>query len=287
MNRIQLYICTGLTLALLLTPPAAGQEEPGSAQEEKETLVISSMQKVPDFSKHVMKKVFQKLPEDYKVEITIGQYFDQGHSSSSGLMEPVVSSYVPVNPEGERDGLQVFLKGRGRTYRTVEWKDGVKHGKEKFYSPNPRYVTTEMEWKKGRLQGLRKTFYPDGEVRSVTPYVAGEPHGLAKTFDRKGDLLSKTHNKKGQRHGEAIEYFPGTDQPQRIVPYVEGEAQGTARFYYQDGSLKKELGLKDDLFHGVEKQYDPDGTVIRTIYWWEGDKISEAEYRSLSKKTDK
>jgi antitoxin component YwqK of YwqJK toxin-antitoxin module len=216
------------------------------------------------------------IPEDFKARVTFGRYYDHGQTTSTNQFEPYVQSYVPLDQEGKPHGLELRFTERGGPVRTVTWVHGVKHGPERIGNK------IEIPWVKGKVEGKKKTFYRNGQVSSIMPYVDGEPHGELISYDREGRLVRKGKMVKGERQGELIDYYPETGNPKRIVPYKDDKVDGTVRMFYRDGTLKTEMPFKQDVRHGVEKEYDGQGELERIIYWYDGERVSKAEYLARS-----
>jgi len=261
---------------------AAGIAAQAVAQEkkaqEKQVLVITSLEQIPERSHRSLKKPLEELLEGYKMQVTIDRFFDSGQTGSTNRFEPYVASYVPVNSKGNKDGVEHFLNSSNRLERTATWKDGVKHGIEQVYNERPRYVAAEVPWKNGVLEGVRKTFYPDGSLRSETPYVDGQPHGEAKSYSKDGKLTRKCTMKNGKRDGKLVDWWPETGKQRRVIQYDMGDVKGVVKEFYPDGELKREVPFVDNLMHGEEKRYEADGEPARSRYWIGGNLVSKTEF---------
>lgn len=101
-------------------------------------------------------------------------------------------------------------------------------------------ITKEDEKKqektKAEKDGVRKTFYSNGKLRSEVPIKNGKKNGLAKDF-----------------------YSDGT--PHFEINYVDNVKQGITRMYYQNGKLYEETPYEKDKIHGVKKRYRQDGKL--------------------------
>ncbi len=90
---------------------------------------------------------------------------------------------------------------------------------------------------KTEKDGVRKTHYPSGQLRSEVPIRNGKKNGLAKDF-----------------------YSDGT--PHFEINYVDNLKQGITRMYYQNGKLYEETPYEKDKVHGVKKRYRQDGKLF-------------------------
>jgi antitoxin component YwqK of YwqJK toxin-antitoxin module len=264
---------------------AAGQapsfETAEEGGEESEVLVVSGPEQVEAELRRRVEELFEELPEDYKLRVTVSRIFNSHPDHPKMVACPV--STVPLNPHGEEDGLEIQRFYRfwpQRVKRTIPWRDGERHGVEKEYGeaggdPDRRYLKATTPWVEGQIHGVKKLYHPNGEVRSITTYRRGEQHGPSKVYDEEGRLLRAVSLRRGERHGKLVEYWPETGKPRREIPYRKGEVHGTMREFYADGSLKREVRFVRNAMHGTEKQYDPDGSILRVRVWEDGAVVSE------------
>lgn len=82
-------------------------------------------------------------------------------------------------------------------------------GEWKYYHENlPLIMTTEF-YANGKLNGVRKVFYRNGNIAEETTYVNGVKEGNYKKYTENGVILEETIYKKGEYDGQAI--FRGAD----------------------------------------------------------------------------
>jgi antitoxin component YwqK of YwqJK toxin-antitoxin module len=271
--------------ALLLAPVVHGAEaveEKGGG--EQTVLEITKAEEVPARVQGQVGQQLKALPEGCKLRVTLAQFFDSGHSSSTEKFEPYVASMVALNAAGNPDGVESFYTPRSGAVRQVPWKDGHKDGIERVYDGGGR-VQAEIPWVQDKLDGVKKTFHPDGKVASETTYRQGEITGEVRTFAADGQLLRLTPFKNGKRDGDMTDYWPGRDKViERVVPYRDGMVEGVSKGFYADGKVKWERPFRQNDLHGVERQYAPDGKVEREKYWIRGQAVSQAEWEAESKK---
>lgn len=262
----------------------AEQQQP----EAEKTLVITSADDAPKHGRRDVKKALKDLPEDHKLQITIDQFFDQGHSSSSNEFEPYVASTIPVNKDGKKNGVQHILPAprTSSSRRSVTWVDGVKHGPERVYD-NRGNVIEEIPWVKGEIHGERKTFDKKGNVLSVAQYKNGVQVGVSKSYDREGNLLRKVPYKDGQKHGKRIDYWAQTGEPKRIVPYRNGLAHGEVVEYHLNGEVKMRVNTIEGQLHGKQEVFSDEGKLIAERYWWDGSYVSRSEFEARQKQQKK
>ncbi len=272
--------------------------------EEKKTIVVAGPNGLPDeykesryvseFVKRYYKPPRRRRPKKGqpappkpqpkgKVRLTIGRFFDSGHSASTNKMEPFVQQAVPLDEDGKPHGEELYLKVRHNgPVRSVTWKHGRKHGPERLYAKGK--VRVEIPWQNGKMHGAKKVYGNNGKLVSEVTFVNGKQEGLAKSYGPKGNVVRVIPYKDGKKNGKAVDYYPGTKIVKREVVYEDDEINGTTREYFANGKLKRKMQIKGSLMHGVIEMYDEEsGRLVRKAYFIEGDSVSEAEFKQKYK----
>ncbi|NQT91824.1 MAG: hypothetical protein HQ559_03615, partial [Lentisphaerae bacterium] len=195
-----------------------------------------------------------------------------------------VQMATTVGAGGKPDGKEVEFRDWYRhPIRTTEYRDGVRHGVELQYDEKG-IVLRETPWNKGTIEGVKRVFHPNGKVATESTYEKGEIKGKSRSFSPEGALLRVTPFAGGKRNGDCIDYWPEKpDVVKRIITYRKGQVHGGAKSFYLNGKIKWERIFENNRQHGVERHYAADGKVEKTIYWIEGDQVSEEAYRKGSK----
>jgi len=242
-----------------------------------------------DSVKKVVERVCKENPASTRFRVRCGT----GTEGSTRWTYVYPQSVAPLDAEDRPHGSEwLALEGDPAigsisSFRLVPWKNGIRDGVEKEFSeghPEAKLVG-EVTWRNGKMHGARKAFFPDGRLRSEIPYVDGVADGPARIWDAGGKLLSEGTMKAGKRHGPMTEYWPGTDQPQRIIHYKDDRIDGLVREFYQSGKLKRERSFRNESPHGEDRSFNENGEVASLRYWHDGDPVSkeECEKRSLRK----
>jgi len=196
----------------------------------------------------------------------------------------------PLDAENRPHGTQWLALegdltvGHIASYRLVPWKHGIRDGVEKEFSarrPEDKLLG-EVPWRDGKMHGARKVFFPDGQLRSEIHYVDGVADGPARIWDADGKLLSQCTMMAGKRHGTMTEYWPGTDQPQRVIHYKNDRIDGLVREFYQSGRLKRERSFRNESPHGEDRAFHESGQLANLRYWYDGDAVSKEEFEKRS-----
>jgi len=112
-------------------------------------------------------------------------------------------------------------KMRGKTYI----------GKWVYYHNKSKQVMSEESYNnKGKLEGLKITYYLSGKVAEKANYKSGKLHGESRTFSEAEKLMS-------------------------VFNYNEGELHGPAKVYDSKGSIRMEGVYQKDRRHGIWKFY--------------------------------
>lgn len=85
--------------------------------------------------------------------------------------------------------------------------------------------------------GILKHYYPEGQLKSTTPYVGGAAEGTAFTYNLHGQIIDST-------------------------TYLSGNNNGMMRSFYPTGELREEMKTIQGNYHGLYKQYSHDGQAL-------------------------
>lgn len=116
----------------------------------------------------------------------------------------------------------------------------------------------------------RRTFYPNGEIQSITPYSNGVIQGERKTYKLGGQPASIEEWAKGQKHGLCKIYENGEQVAE--IPYVRGKKEGVERHFQNETILVREVTWAKGLRHGATKAYYEDAT--QTEWYFMDQKMS-------------
>lgn len=109
--------------------------------------------------------------------------------------------------------------------------------------------------------GISRSYYPDGSIRSEISYVNDILDGAAVEYYPNGNLKSYKEFSNGILHGRVVFYYPD-GLVEREFNVKNGKKDGTERVYYENGSLKEisvyEEGklIRKNLFD-IDSNYQP------------------------------
>lgn len=147
---------------------------------------------------------------------------------------------------GLLDGEIKVLDKYGRIIKIYHMKNNLKHGEELLYYDASRLQQNltpklSMTWYEGKIQGITKTWYPDGTQESQKEMSNNKKHGHSTAWYRNGTMMM-------------IEEY---DQDK----LVRGE-------YYAKGERYPVSSVEDG--NGAATIFDADGTYVRKVIYWHG-----------------
>ncbi len=188
---------------------------------------------------------------------------------------------------GKIVGKHVHYSSGGLGHETL-FKNGKKHGKEKFYYPDgkPFWIKT---YNLGLLDGPCRYWSKDGKLMGESMMRKGT--GVLKEYRPDGSFDRITHYMHGVRHGQYTEWgnFTGDDHSAYDTVYYEnGKSEGWWRTYTSDGALIKESMHKNGKPHGVYRKWNRAGVLINdTPEYYINFKEATKEELEKAAKTDR
>lgn len=181
-----------------------------------------------------------------------------------------------------KQGMARYYYPNGKLKKTIYYKNGLAEGYSKVYGNNGR-VLTLFEYKKGyivsrerinrydrknRKNGRWKWFFSEGSLKKEGVYSNGLKDGYFKHYDEKGNLS-------------------------KVEKFVNGELQEDAREvinlevvtdYYPDGSIKTVGTYENGIPEGIRREYDKNGTIIKSYVFHSGQMTGEGIIKKDGKK---
>jgi len=116
--------------------------------------------------------------------------------------------------------------------------------------------------------GVHRTYYEDGSIRTEADYSNGKPHGIFKEYYPSGSLKLEYEYRQGKQHGFAKTYYE-SGALQRNLKFESGKVEGIAKDYYADGTLKEETDYKNGRKLGLSKEFDVAGALLQQTRYLE------------------
>lgn len=81
-----------------------------------------------------------------------------------------------------KDSIWNYYNQSGQLINIESYKNGKKEGHWATYSSQTGILLTESDYSDDQLNGLNKTYYPDGKLNTVTPYINGKINGVLESY---------------------------------------------------------------------------------------------------------
>lgn len=105
-------------------------------------------------------------------------------------------------------------------------------------------LASKTIYKKGKKEGIEKTYYFSGYLMSEGTYKAGKKEGIERSYYENGILKSENDYKTGILVGNVKEYYENGNLKNQ-GNYNEGKPEGIFKDYYENGDVKIEGIYKD------------------------------------------
>ena len=166
--------------------------------------------------------------------------FDHGKEVGTFKYYSASSSDYPISikefHENDNSADVQFFTTSGILESKGIMKGKKREGKWLFYHSNGKAIMSEENYKNGKLHGVYKTFYSNGELTEITGYKNGLIDGNYKKYSIKGLLYNDFNYSRGKLNGMAIYYSRKTGDLIKKGPFKNDMRVGTWENYV-DGEL--------------------------------------------------
>jgi uncharacterized protein len=167
-----------------------------------------------------------------------------------------------------KQGNTLIYYKDGRVKQTIPFAAGKEEGPGFEYAPDSTIITI-TQYKMGFVQkeekinrrdlgglkqGMWKTYYPSGIIKTEVNYTDDKMNGYLKEYSPKGSLVNTT------------KYINGALQTN--VPELAKLDVKTV--YYDNGAVKYTATYKDGVAEGIQREFSPEGKVIGAKTFVEG-----------------
>lgn len=144
-----------------------------------------------------------------------------------------------MNFESDRDSVKVtYYTQKGKAISEGMMIDKKREGKWLYFHQESDSIMMTEVYKNDTLNGLQKTYFPNGKLAEKTNYQNGNKHEESLIYADNGQVTKKLQYKDGELHGAAL-YFTPTGDKLMEGSYTEGRKSGTWK-YYSEGKLERE-----------------------------------------------
>lgn len=134
-----------------------------------------------------------------------------------------------------------FFDEKGNKISEGREVNKMHEGEWKFYHPDSKSVMSTEKYAQGKLTGVRKVFFPNGNINEETTFVNGIKEGPYKKYTEKGILLEDARYKNDQFHGP-VTYKNGQGEIVTTGQFTNGKKTGIWKFF-EKGKLVKEKNM--------------------------------------------
>ncbi|MEM9353767.1 MAG: toxin-antitoxin system YwqK family antitoxin [Planctomycetota bacterium] len=151
------------------------------------------------------------------------EYWRNGEKFSEGVFKDGVhhGEWSFWHPNGQLNRTVNFVEGRPdgkwKAYREDgsleaerEYVDGKREGTWIVYHPDGKTPRVELPYQNGRLEGLRKSFYVNGQERQRAPHTEGRVDGIVVEWDEAGRKVLEVEFSNGEQNGRVLRNTPSS-----------------------------------------------------------------------------
>ncbi|NGX39888.1 MAG: hypothetical protein KR126chlam1_01225 [Chlamydiae bacterium] len=124
----------------------------------------------------------------------------------------------------------------------------------------------------------RETFYPSGNMESVTLFTMNKKHGDRRTFTESGEALAEEEWINDELHGKSSYFANGKKQVE--VYFLNGARNGIETHFIDGESIEQEILWNNDRRHGVTKFFVGDA-IAKTEWYYNGKLVSKQRFEEL------
>ncbi len=159
------------------------------------------------------------------------------------------------------DGININKKityfDDGLKYSYYSYKNNIRHGKYGQWSKKIEimpsgeikqihFLSQRGYYKNGKLEGLSKSYYSNGQVFWNGSYKNGNVEGAVIEYHMNGKIHRKLNYVNGDKHGVYLSFFK-TGSPELEGEYYHGIRIGNWKFFNSDSSIVEEIKYNDGI----------------------------------------
>ena len=130
-----------------------------------------------------------------------------------------------------------------------------------FFDGDSSRIEKEGMYINNRKNGVWKTYYPNGVLKSEITYVNNRPNGYARIYYKNGKLSEEGYWKGTKWVGQYNYYYENGNKAYEWTFNEQGKRSGKQKYYYESGKLRIEGEWQDGKENGVIKEYFEDGSI--------------------------
>ena len=207
-----------------------------------------------------------------------------------GLKKSII--FVEEDTENIRIKRKITYFDDGSRHSYYSFRNNLKHGKyanwsKKTYklengsSKQIHFLSQAGYYKKGRLHGSSKSYFPNGNVFWKGSYINGRVEGLVIEYHSNGKIHRTVNYVNGNKHGKYFSYFPSGENEikgeyyhgMRVGEWIFSNSQQNVveNITYSDG--KKWQGTYT-IWDGTKRKIDCSGDLVIPVLSYENGVLS-------------
>ncbi len=199
---------------------------------------VSKIEKINTINKKENKSIIDDIPlfSEQKKILNFNSSKNVSPDSIVDIYEKTSKDDIVYRKDTDKPFTGFFgivLDGKIEYYEG--YKNGILDGETAWFSRTNGIKLLSELYSKGKLNGEQKTFYENGEIKSIVYYKNNRINGLV-TYDETGKILHKSIFKKGTG---VWKFFWSNGKISEEGRYVSWRKNGTWKKYRKDGSLEK------------------------------------------------
>lgn len=159
---------------------------------------------------------------------------------------PMVA-YIDNYRNGKKNGISLGVDRAGYIFRQENFVEDSLDGMRRTFFTGGRLKTEEV-YKNGKLNGYRKIFNNNNKLQEEGNFTNGVRDGLAKWYYTDGKLNTESVYKNGNLEGKMITYYSNGNKASEVL-YRMNEMEGEYVEYYENGKVK----TKGTYVHSLEE----------------------------------
>lgn len=116
----------------------------------------------------------------------------------------------------------------------------LSEGKWIYYHKASKVIMATENYSKGKLEGLRSVFYPNGKIAEEILYTNDQKNGLYKRYTESGIIIEESNYKNNEYDGLAIFRDPDDGTIVSKGKFVNGKKAGVWQFFNKGKLVKEE-----------------------------------------------
>jgi antitoxin component YwqK of YwqJK toxin-antitoxin module len=153
--------------------------------------------------------------------------------------------------------------------QAVAWENnynlGMKHGKQ-LYLTKEGDTTRFEHYMNGKLDGVKKSYYPKSKIEKEVYYKEGLMDGPYKKYSREGVLLEELSFKQGKKDGE-LKYFYNDGKPLSVEHWTMDQKNGEFKTFFYQGNVQVSENYKKGVPVGWFEERYPDEKMKHSILY--------------------